>query len=82
MSKFRQHYSKDLKQRVVYQAMTLGYDTSEIARNLDMSARVVQRTLQTWREIGDVVQDPKQYARRGRARLLDTGCTEVSVALH
>ena len=79
MSKYRQHYSKDLKQRVVYQSLTLGYSTSEIARNLDMSSCVVRRTLQTWREIGDVVKDPKHYARQGRARLLDTGCTEVSV---
>ena len=45
MPQFRKHYSKDLKQRIIYQSLTLGYSTKEIAKNLDMSLRVVQQML-------------------------------------
>ena len=55
MPQFRKYYSKDLKQCVIYQSLTLGYSTMEIAKNLDMSLHIVQRMLQLWREIGDVV---------------------------
>ena len=48
----------------------------EIAKNLDMSLRVVRWTLQLWREIGDIVQDSQTYARQGQAQLLDTGYIE------
>ena len=51
---FRSQYSKDLKERVVYQWFTLGKDTAEIAENLNMSKRVVQWVLLLWEEIGDV----------------------------
>ena len=81
MPQFFKHYSKDLKQHIIYQSLTLGYSTMEIAKNLDMSLRVVQRTLQLWREIGDIVQDPQTYARQDRAQLLDTGCIEVSLTI-
>ncbi|KAJ7215975.1 hypothetical protein GGX14DRAFT_391642 [Mycena pura] len=46
------HYSKDLKQRVIYQAYTLEKGSTEIAIDLNMPLRVVQRIKQTWAEIG------------------------------
>jgi hypothetical protein len=52
-----QQYSKDLKQRVIYQAFTLGKTSTEIAIDLDMPVRVVQRVKKTWAEIGEVCWD-------------------------
>ena len=77
----RRHYSKDLRERVIYQRFTLGMSTTEIAKNLDMSLRVVQRVLKLWDEVGEVVRDPKAYAKLGRARLLDTRGIEVRNAI-
>ncbi|KAJ6556307.1 hypothetical protein B0H19DRAFT_1152369, partial [Mycena capillaripes] len=37
------HYSKDLKQRVIYQAFTLRKGSKEIAHDLNMPLPVVQR---------------------------------------
>ena len=67
LSPSRLQYSRDLKQRVVYQAFTLMKSTTEIAINLDMPIRVVQRVLTNWREIGDVCKD---QTRLGRAPLM------------
>jgi hypothetical protein len=39
----RQHYSKDLKHRVIYQAFTLKKTSTEIGIDLDMPLRVAQR---------------------------------------
>lgn len=72
------HYSKDLKERVVYQQLTLGLSTMEIVKNLDMSPRVVQWILQLYQEIGNVIKDSKTYAKQGQCRLLDTDSVEVS----
>ena len=52
-------------------------ETVEIARSLDMSVHVVQWVLQLWEEIGEVVKDPRQYAKKGWACLLDTASVEV-----
>lgn len=57
LSPSRLQYSRDLKQRVVYQAFTLMKSTTEIVINLDMPICVVQRVLTDWREIGDVCKD-------------------------
>jgi transposase len=71
----RRHYSKDLKERVIYQYTVLGLQPAQIALNLDMSARVVHRTLQLWQEIGDVIRNPCTFNKRGRPMLLnDTAC--------
>ncbi|KIJ31686.1 hypothetical protein M422DRAFT_53270 [Sphaerobolus stellatus SS14] len=64
------HYSKDLKKRVVYQRLTLGFTMTEIAKNLNMSPQVVH-----------VVKDPQTYAKQGHARLLDTDSVEFLLAL-
>ncbi|KAF9499129.1 hypothetical protein BDN71DRAFT_1503495 [Pleurotus eryngii] len=48
-------YSKDLKNCVVYQSRTLGKQTTDIAIDLDIPLRVVQHTLKTWKDTGDVV---------------------------
>jgi transposase len=75
----RRHYSRDLKERVVYQRYTLGLTTTEISKNLDMSLHVVQCVLKLWDEIGSAVKDPKTYGRQGRACLLDTRGVEVGI---
>jgi hypothetical protein len=59
----RQHYSKDLRDRVIWQKFTLQKVTSEIATDLNMSLRVVQRIIKMWREIGDVVASPRNLSR-------------------
>ena len=76
----RRHYSKDLKDRVVYQYCEMDYTTTEIAKNLNMSLRVVQRTLCIWKEIGETIKDPKAYARQGRSWTMDTGSIEVCIS--
>ena len=75
--KSRRHYSKDLRERIIYQSWVLGKSTSEISVDLDISLRVVQHTIQLWNEIGDVVQDPKEYSQRGRPRLMDSVACNV-----
>src|SRR6266481_6328366 len=67
-----QHYSTDLKERVIYQQFTLGKSTTEIAKDLDMLLWVVQRVLKLYEVIGEAVKDPKMHAKRGNAKLLDT----------
>jgi len=67
LSPARVQYSRDLKQRVVYQSYTLMKTTTEIAIDLNMPVRVVQCVLTNWREIGDVCKD---RARMGRAPLM------------
>ena len=73
----RCHYSKDLKQHVIHQQFTLGMETVDIARSLDMSVQVVQWVLQLWEEIREVVKDPRQHAKKGWACLLDMASVEV-----
>ena len=59
------HYTRDLCEHVLYQHNILGKTTTDIARDLDISLHVVQRTLQVWKEISDVLRDPKDYRKRG-----------------
>jgi hypothetical protein len=73
----RQHYTRDLKRRVIYQAEVLGYSSTKIAIELSMPLTVVQRVRRTWSEIGEVCRDRKY---KGRAPLMST--TAVSVSLH
>jgi transposase len=72
----RQHYSRDLKRRVIYQAYTLKKTSTEIAIDLDMPLRVVQRVKKTWREIGDVCRDRKYI---GRSPMMSPAETKVWV---
>lgn len=64
---FRQHYSRDLKTRIVYQAYTLHKNSTDISIDLDIPMRVVQRVLRSWKEIGEVFKDRR---RVGRAPLM------------
>ncbi|KAF8575984.1 hypothetical protein K439DRAFT_1277043, partial [Ramaria rubella] len=48
------HYSRDLKERVIYQHQKLNMKPIDIAPSLDMSLRVVQRTLQPYNELGNI----------------------------
>jgi hypothetical protein len=73
----RQHYTRDLKRRVIYQAEVLGYSSTKIAIELSMPLTVVQRVRRTWSEIGEVCQDRKY---KGRAPMMSTAA--VSVSLH
>lgn len=77
-TKTRRGYSRDIKERIVYQHKALEKKPAEIANDLDVSLRVVQRVLQLWKEIGDVVRDPKEYKPRGRPRLLNAIACNVS----
>lgn len=70
----RRHYSRDLKERVIYQSYTLHKKPKDIAIDLDMSLRVVHRVRKLWKEIGEVVKDPKS---QGRDRLLKAHEVEV-----
>ncbi|KAF8575074.1 hypothetical protein K439DRAFT_1623867 [Ramaria rubella] len=63
-------YSKDLKQLVVYQRHTLSRPTTVIAKELDMSLRVIQ-----------LVRNPGLYAKKGRARLLHSCAVEFMLGL-
>ncbi len=73
------HYSKDLKEQVIYQQFTLGKSTTEFAKDLDMSLWVVQCVLKLYEEIGEAVKDPKMHAKRGKAKLLDAHSVEVTL---
>ncbi|KAF8591388.1 Homeodomain-like protein, partial [Ramaria rubella] len=77
----RCHYSRDLKERVIHLCYTLGLTTTEIARILNMSLRVVQCVLKVYEEIGAVANNPKLYAKQGRARLLTNRNVEFLLAL-
>jgi len=70
----RQCYTTDLKRRVIYQAFTLGKKLMEIAIDLDMPVRVVQRVQQTWMQIGQVCCS-QQFI--GRQPLLSPQQTKV-----
>ncbi|KAF7335978.1 DDE family endonuclease [Mycena sanguinolenta] len=51
----RQHYSRDLKRRVIHMSQKLHLSSAEIVIMLDMPLRVVQRVRQVWNEIGEAV---------------------------
>ena len=70
----RRHYSRDLKQRVIYQVAVLGRTSTEISINLDIPLRVIQRVIQTWNQIGEVCRD----RTTGRAPLMQPEHCEVS----
>ncbi|KIJ50159.1 hypothetical protein M422DRAFT_83345, partial [Sphaerobolus stellatus SS14] len=53
----------------------------EISHDLDISLRVVQRTLQLWNEIGDVIRDPREYATRGQPKVLTEIACEYMMKL-
>jgi len=72
----RNHYSQDLKQRVIYQAFTLAKKSTEIAIDLDIPLRVVQHVKRTWLEIGRVCRN-RQFI--GRRPLLSPQQTAVSL---
>ncbi|THU77560.1 hypothetical protein K435DRAFT_702093 [Dendrothele bispora CBS 962.96] len=74
----RQHYSRDLKNRVIYQYYTLQLNTSEISVNLNMMLRVVQRAIQNWNEIGDVCRERRG---RGRCRILSSHNMQFLIAV-
>jgi transposase len=71
----RQFYSWDLKRRVIYQAYTLHKTSTQIAIDLDMPLRVVQRVWRCWREIGEVCKD---RVRMGRAPIMTVTAVDVS----
>ena len=75
----RKHYSEDLKRRVIYQAFTLAKKSTEIAIDLDMPVRVVQRVKRTWMKIGHVCRT-RQFL--GRHPLLSPNEVVVSIPMH
>ena len=71
----RQTYSTDLRERVVYQRMTLKFKIDQIATSLKMSRRVVERVLKLWR--GEV-SEPGPRRSGKRCRVMDSEEMEVS----
>jgi transposase len=68
----RRHYSADLKRRVIHQAYTLHKCSKDIATDLDMPLRVVQRVKKTWQEIGEVCHDRKYMGRTPLLSMVET----------
>jgi transposase-like protein len=61
----RQTYSEDLRKRVIYQRFTREKKIDEIALDLNMSKRVVERILNLWRTTGEVMsQEPGKKGKR------------------
>lgn len=67
--------SDDLLWRVIYQHNELGYPTEQIAKNLGIRIRTVQRCLARYRATGDVAYKP---AHTGRPRILTEDDEAVS----
>ena len=74
----RHHYSKDLKDRVIYQYTVLKMKPAEISISLDMSTRVVYRTLQLWEEIGNTVCNPRNDSIHSRPKVMNETACNVS----
>lgn len=73
----RQNYSEDLRRRVIYQRFTLDKKVADIACDLDMSRRSVERVLQFWSNTGEVIS--RQPGKEGkRRRVMDTNEMEAS----
>ncbi|KAF8581246.1 hypothetical protein K439DRAFT_1354589 [Ramaria rubella] len=71
----QRHYCCEIKELVVYQQNTLGLKTAEIALNLNMSLCIIQRVLQLYKELRDVMKDPHMYQRCGPPPVLNpTAC--------
>ena len=60
---------------IVYQSEVLKYSNTDISIHLDVPVRTVQRVLQRWRVLGDVIVDP---TRGGPHRTLSLQESEVS----
>ncbi|KIJ53120.1 hypothetical protein M422DRAFT_42914 [Sphaerobolus stellatus SS14] len=67
----RQHTfaTEEIKQIAVYQRYTLSYKVSDIARNLRMSDRSVERVLQLWRTTGEVISEASEK-KQTRKRIM------------
>jgi hypothetical protein len=63
-----------LKQCVIYQAYTLGYSSTQIAIELNIDLRTVQRVRKLYSEIGEVCKDCMYM---GRPPLMSMGATKV-----
>jgi len=72
----RNNYSRDLRERVIYLRYAIKFKISQIAFILNMSQRVVERTLQQWRSTGEVGQIGFGRSRK-RCRSMDSEEMEV-----
>ena len=70
----RLHYSRDLKQHVIYQTYMFGYSSTRITIELNIDLHIVQRVRKLYSEIGEVSKD-RMYM--GRPPLMSMGATEV-----
>jgi hypothetical protein len=70
----RSTYTRVHKELVIYQFYTLGRTTTQIAIDLRMKLRSVQRTIHMWNEIGEVCRDRKY---KGRTPLMSAGAIDV-----
>ncbi|KAF8583885.1 hypothetical protein K439DRAFT_1617098 [Ramaria rubella] len=74
----RCRYCREIKELVVYQQNMLGLKTAEIALNLNMSLHIVQRVLQLYKELRDVMKDPHMYQRHGPSLVLNPTACDMS----
>jgi len=74
----RRRYDKSILERIIYQHDTLQHGSQEIAEQLNVSWRVVQRTLKRWRDVG-LVQLPYTPSFRAKTRVL--GAQQVQVCV-
>lgn len=70
----RKMYSRDRKTLVIYQSEILGKSSTEIAIDLDMDLRSVQRVRKMWGEVGEVCKSRKY---KGRVPIMSPGQIEV-----
>ena len=80
-NRIRFTYSKDLRERVVYQRFKLKKKVAAIAVDLNISQRVVERTLKLWRDSREVI--PEGSGLHGkRLRLMTSQELTVRISFH
>jgi hypothetical protein len=70
-----QHYSRDLKQRIIHMSQKLHLSSTEISLMLDMPLCVVQRVRRVWNEIDEVY---RQRVRSGREPLMSREAIDMT----
>ncbi|KIJ10235.1 hypothetical protein PAXINDRAFT_157674 [Paxillus involutus ATCC 200175] len=73
-----QHYSHDLKKRIIYQSHILSKNSTGITISLDMPIHVVQRVLKLYRDTSGII---KQRMQDGRPPLMSESASEFMLAL-
>jgi hypothetical protein len=73
----RRYYPVELKKVVIHQRFTLKMRVHEIALNLAMPKRVVERVLQVWMETGEVHEDLRRKKGQKKKSVMEEEEKEV-----